>query len=89
MMRADVEAAWGRGYKEHRTDDFRLYLHYVASGFVVFFERDGKTVYQFVYTAGSGKPAPREKKPTTMGTPKPKPTATPRKLQRVDAKKPK
>lgn len=64
LSRTDVEGAWGKAYKEHRTDDFRLYLHYAAEGFVVFFEKDGKTVYQLVYTEPTaGQPQPPENKP--------------------------
>lgn len=63
LSRADVDAAFGKNYKEHRTDDFRLYLHYPSAGFVVFFERGADRVYQLVYTAAdSGKSQPKQPK---------------------------
>lgn len=68
LTRADVDAAFGKNYKEHRTDDFRLYLHYPSAGFVVFFERGADRVYQFVYTqaeanGGQPKTTPKEVEP--------------------------
>lgn len=67
LKRDDVIKAWGTGFDERRTDDFRLYFQYKQDGFVVFFDKDNETVYQLQYTPAAapegGAQAAAEKPP--------------------------
>src|SRR5687768_6260119 len=53
MKKDDVIKAFGTGFEERRTDDFRLYFQYKGDGFVVFFGKDNDTVYQLQYVPGT------------------------------------
>jgi len=54
MKKEDIVKAYGSGYEERRTDDFRLYFQYKTDGFVVFFDKDNDSVFQLQFTPGSG-----------------------------------
>ena len=71
MKKDDIIKAYGTGFEERRTDDFRLYFQYKADGFVVFFDKDNDSVYQLEFTPGTAPAAP----PPAAPAPTTKPSA--------------
>ena len=75
LRREDVIKAYGTGYEERRTDDFRLYFQYRTDGFIVFFDKDNESVYQLHFTPGATPPVKTatNQPPAPPDTPPPAP----------------